>query len=98
MRSLLGLSHDTLLLGIGGLVVVLLLVLSVATVRNPLVLLLAARNLPRRRGWATLITLSLTLSTVILSSALTTGDTMGLAVRAVVAGAVGAADEIVFVP
>ena len=98
MRGLFGVSHEALLLVVGGLVLVTLLALLVAGLRNPLLPRLATRNLPRRPGWAMLITLSLTLSTVILSSAFTTGDTMHLAVRSVVAGALGAADVVLFVP
>src|SRR5262249_49415481 len=49
-------------------------------------------------GFAMLITLGLTLGTVILSSAFTTGDTMSQSVRTVVAGVLGAADEVVFIP
>src|ERR1041385_6721500 len=49
-------------------------------------------------GFAVLITLGLTLGTVILSSAFTTGDTMSQSVRTVVAGVLGSADEVAFVP
>src|SRR5947209_15491911 len=66
--------------------------------RNPLLLRLAWRNVPRRPGFAVLITLGLTIGTVILSSAFTTGDTMSQSVRTVVAGVLGSADEVVFVP
>src|SRR5206468_3153929 len=59
---------------------------------------LAWRNVPRRPGFAVLITLGLTIGTVILSSAFTTGDTMSQSVRTVVAGVLGSADEVVFIP
>ena len=45
-----------------------------------------------------LITLGLTIGTVILSSAFTTGDTMSQSVRTVVAGVLGTADEVLFIP
>src|SRR5207302_2737483 len=69
-----------------------------ASIRDPLLPRLAWRNVPRRPGFAALITLGLTLGTLILSSAFTTGDTMSQSVRTVVAGALGSADEVVFVP
>jgi putative ABC transport system permease protein len=74
------------------------IVLGAAGWRNPLLLRLAWRNVPRRPGFAVLITLGLTIGTVILSSAFTTGDTMSQSVRTVVAGVLGSADEVVFIP
>jgi putative ABC transport system permease protein len=98
VRSLFGVSQDVLLWGIGVLVLVVVLVLGAASIRNPLLPRLAWRNLPRRPGFAVLITLGLTIGTVILSSAFTTGDTMSQSVRTVVAGVLGSADEVAFMP
>ncbi len=98
MRSLFGVSQDALLWGIGVLVVLVVGTLLLASIRNPLLPRLAWRNLPRRPGFAVLITLGLTIGTVILSSAFTTGDTMSQSVRTVVAGVLGSADEVAFVP
>ncbi|HEY1293166.1 MAG TPA: hypothetical protein VGJ60_08810, partial [Chloroflexota bacterium] len=61
MRSLFGVSQDTLLWAIGALVLVVVLVLGAASIRNPLLPRLAWRNLPRRPGFAALITLGLTI-------------------------------------
>src|SRR6266581_1637790 len=98
MRSLFGVSQDALLVGITLTVLVVVVVLGAAAWRNPLLPRLAWRNLPRRPGFAALITLGLTIGTVILSSAFTTGDTMSQSVRTVVAGVLGTADEVVFMP
>lgn len=98
MRSLFGVSQDALLLVLLGLGLAVLVVLGVAALRNPLLPRLAWRTVPRRPGFAVLITLSLTVGTIILSSAFTTGDTMSQSVRTVVAGVLGSADEVVFVP
>ena len=98
MRSLFGVSEEALLLGILVLVAGVALVLALAAWRNPLLLRLAWRNMPRRPGFAVLITLGLTIGTVILSSAFTTGDTMSQSVRTVVAGVLGSADEVAFIP
>src|SRR5579872_1479104 len=86
-----------LLISVGVLVALIVFVLAVGCVRNPLLLRLAWRNLPRRPGFAVLITLGLTIGTVILSSAFTTGDTMTQSVRTVVAGVLGTADEVAFI-
>ena len=66
-------------------------------IHNPLLPRLAWRNMPRRPG-CVLITLGLTIGTIILSSAFTTGDTMSQSVRTVVAGVLGSADEVLFIP
>src|SRR6202047_1430238 len=87
-----------LLVGLLVLTAVVVAVLGSAAWRNPLLPRLAWRNVPRRPGFAALITLGLTIGTVILSSAFTTGDTMSQSVRTVVAGVLGSADEVVFVP
>jgi putative ABC transport system permease protein len=97
VRSLFGVSQDSLLIGIGLLVGAVVVTLALASWRNPLLPRLAWRNLPRRPGFAALITLGLTIGTVILSSAFTTGDTMSQSVRTVVAGVLGSADEVAFI-
>ena len=98
MRSLFGVSQDALLISLLTTALVVAIVLGVAAWRNPLLPRLAWRNVPRRPGFAVLITLGLTIGTVILSSAFTTGDTMSQSVRTVVAGVLGSADEVVFIP
>ncbi len=98
MRSLFGVSQDALLIGVLALALGVALVLAWAITRNPLLGKLAWRNMPRRPGFAVLITLGLTIGTVILSSAFTTGDTMSQSVRTVVAGVLGSADEVLFIP
>src|SRR5436853_7756088 len=98
MRSLFGVSQTALLAGVLVLAVTVAAVLVWSSWRNPLLLRLAWRNLPRRPGFAVLITLGLTIGTVILSSAFTTGDTISQSVRTVVAGVLGSADEVAFIP
>jgi putative ABC transport system permease protein len=98
VRNFFGVSQDVLLVSLVILTAVIVAVLGVAAWRNPLLPRLAWRNVPRRPGFAALITLGLTIGTVILSSAFTTGDTMSQSVRTVVAGVLGSADEVVFIP
>src|SRR3954451_13745439 len=85
-------------MGLIVLAVVIVATFGFAAWRNPLLPRLAWRNMPRRPGFAMLITLGLTIGTVILSSAFTTGDTMSQSVRTVVAGVLGSADEVLFIP
>ena len=98
MTQLFGLSRDALVVGVAAGMALVVVGLGIVAITNPLLLRMALRNLPRRPGFAALITLGLTLGTIILSTAFTTGDTMSLSVRTVVAGALGTADEVVFVP
>src|SRR5258708_12195350 len=98
MRSLFGLSQNNLLFGLLALTVLVAVVLGIAAWRNPLLPRLAWRNVPRRPGFAALITLGLTIGTVILSSAFTTGDTMSQSVRTVVAGVLGSPPPAPFAP
>ena len=57
MRNLFGVSQDALLLGLVVLTVLVVGVLGTAAWRNPLLPRLAWRNVPRRPGFAALITL-----------------------------------------
>ena len=63
--------------------------------RQPVLFRLSARNIPRRWGRSLLIVLGLTLATTIITSALATGDTIALSVRAEVLGALGNIDEVI---
>jgi putative ABC transport system permease protein len=98
VRALFGISQGVLLSGVLLLATAVVVALLWTTWRNPLLGKLAWRNMPRRPGFAALITLGLTIGTVILSSAFTTGDTMSQSVRTVVAGVLGSADEVLFIP
>src|SRR3984893_4659179 len=98
MRSLFGVSQNSLLLGLLITTALVAVVLGAAAWRNPLLPRLAWRNVPRRPGFAALITLGLTIGTAILSSAFPTGDAVTKSVRTVVAGVLGSADEVAFVP
>ena len=56
---------------------------------------LGVRNIPRRRAQTTLIVLGLMLSTVIISAAFTTGDTVDRSITSEVYGLLGSVDEVV---
>lgn len=84
-----------------GLVVIVLALLGyllVLSLRRPVLAKLGLRNIPRRPAQSTLIVLGLTLSTIIIVSALSTGDTLTYSLRRQAVGAYGQIDEIIAPP
>ncbi len=82
------------------LVLLALLALALAAVvyvalRNRVMFLIGLRNIPRRRSQTTLIVLGLMLSTLIISAAFTTGDTLFRSVTAEAYDVLGHVDETV---
>ena len=76
----------------------ILLWLLIAALRNPVLIKLGLRNIPRRPAQSLLIILGLTLSTVIFISSLSLGDTLNYSVQRNAIDAYGAVDEIVAPP
>ena len=76
----------------------ILLWLFIAALRNPVLIKLGLRNIPRRPAQSLLIILGLTLSTVIFISSLSLGDTLNYSVQRNAIDAYGAVDEIVAPP
>ena len=68
---------------------------AVLAVRNRILLKLALRNVPRRRGRSALIVAGLMLGTAIIAAALATGDTMSHTIRSSVVTSLGGTDELV---
>ena len=64
--------------------------------RNPVVLKMAVRNIPRRRSQTVLIVVGLMLATVLFSASFATGDTLSHSVRVLVVKQLGHLDETVF--
>ncbi|MCC7371931.1 MAG: FtsX-like permease family protein [Chloroflexi bacterium] len=98
MQSILGVPMSTIVVAVSVLFVGGLAALLAVGLRDRLLLRLALRNVPRRRAQSALIALGLALSTVIITTALNTGDTISHTLRSLVAGTVGRADEIVVRP
>ena len=73
-------------------VLILLFVLFIA-VRNPVMFKLGLRNIPRRKAQSALIIVGLMLSTLIMSAAFGTGDTLTSSVTSEVYSILGEADE-----
>ncbi|MCC7366345.1 MAG: ABC transporter permease [Dehalococcoidia bacterium] len=75
--------------------VLILLFIAFIAVRNPVMFKMGLRNIPRRKGQTALIVVGLMLSTVIMSAAFGTGDTLSTSVTEEVYGILGEADEII---
>jgi putative ABC transport system permease protein len=67
----------------------------VVIARRRVLVRLGLRHIPRRPGRSALIIFGLALSTTIIATAFATGDTITYTVRALVAGGLGRADEVV---
>src|SRR4051794_13098187 len=98
MQSILGVPITTITATVVAVFVACIAGLSVVGLRDRLLVRLSLRNVPRRRAQSALIALGLALSTVIITTALNTGDTISHTMRSLVAGTVGRADEIVVRP
>ena len=81
-----------------GAVTAILLYLLWLWLRNPVLMKLGLRNLARRPAQSVLIVVGLTLSTVIIISALGTGDTLRYSVQRQAVSAYGRVDEIIAPP
>src|SRR5436309_2358270 len=98
MQAILGVEMAAVAAAVIGMFAVGLATIVVAALRNRLLLRLAVRNVPRRPFQSTLIALGLALATIIVTTALTTGDTLSYTVRSLVAGSIGRADEVIVRP
>lgn len=83
-----------LVVGVG----LILLYLAILAMRNPVLVKIGLRNIPRRPAQSVLIVIGLTLSTIIILSSLATGDTLTHSVRSQAIQAYGPIDEIVAPP
>jgi putative ABC transport system permease protein len=79
-------------------VALVLLYLGWLALRNPVLVKIGLRNIPRRPAQTILIVIGLTLSTIIIVSALSTGDTLTYSVRTNAVQAYGPIDEIIAPP
>ena len=94
MEEIFGLDTDIIMLGT--LVGFLVIFFGVGTlaVLNRIVLKVGLRNIPRRPAQTVLIVVGLMLSTLIISSALGTGDTLNHSITSAVTDGLGEIDEI----
>lgn len=95
MQEIFGLSMTTLALVLLGLFIAVVTLVGVMAWRNRIMLKLGLRNIPKRPAQTALIIFGLMLSTVIITSAFGTGDTIAYTIRSLGARTLGETDEIV---
>lgn len=89
---------SNIMIGLVGSVVAVVLVLVLLALRQPVLAKLGVRNIPRRPLQSSLIVIGLTLSTIIVISALAIGNTLDYSLRRHAINAYGAIDEIIAPP
>ena len=95
MDELFGLSMNYIMLGLVAGLLVSLAVVVYVLLRNRIMFKMGVRNIPRRMAQTVLIVIGLMLSTLIISAALTTGDTVDRSVTNFAYELSGHVDEIV---
>ena len=94
MQTLFGIDTDVLMVVVLGALVGILAALAFTALLNRVMLKIGVRNLPRRPAQTALIVVGLMLSTLIISAALGTGDTIYYSIRHSVVEGLGEIDEV----
>ena len=94
MEELFGLSLNIWVAGLLAIFLPSLAVIVVLAMRDRIMVKLGLRNIPRRPGMTVLIIVGVMLSTVIMSAALGTGDTISFSIRHETLKALGPIDEL----
>lgn len=97
MDTLFGIPMSGLAVALSIALACVLAVVAGVALRNRVLLKLALRNIPRRRGRTALIVVGLMLGTVIIAAAFSTGDTMTNTIRTSAVTALGNVDEVISV-
>ena len=95
MQAIVGLPVGQIAIGLAIALLALTGVFILLALRSRILFKLGTRNVPRRRARAALIIFGLTLSTTVIGSAMSTGDSMTHTVRALVGQSLGPIDEVV---
>ena len=95
MEELFGLSMNVLMMVVLAIFLAAMAVLTVLALRNRIMLKLGLRPIPRRLGQTVLIIVGVMLSTVIISSAFGTGDTISFSIRSQVLEELKTIDEVI---
>lgn len=96
MEELFGVSMNLIMAVLLAIFVPALVIVAVLGWRNPIMLKLALRNIPRRRAQTVLIVVGIMLSSVIMATAFGTGDTINHSIRTEAVKVLGPVDEIIF--
>lgn len=81
MDNIFGLSMNTILIVLVSIMAICLLAVAAIAIFRPVVFKMALRNPPRRKAQTVLIVAGLMLATLIISAALTTGDTLDYSIK-----------------
>ena len=81
MNELFGYPMSDILVGVVIALIIGAVIIAVLALRNPLFFRMGLRNIPRRRGQTLLIIVGLMLSTLLISAAFATGDTLSHSLR-----------------
>src|SRR5579883_1021353 len=95
MNTLFGASMDDIMRVMLVLFALVTAIVVTLALRNRLLLKMGLRNIPRRRAQTMLIIVGLMLSTVIITSAFGTGDTVSYSIRSATVDNLGYIDETV---
>lgn len=95
MEELFGLSMNILMYVLLAIFTVILLVIAAMAIRNPILLKLGLRNIPRRRAQTILIIVGSMLSAVLVTTAFGTGDTISFSIRDETIKALQDIDEVI---
>jgi|FLYL01.1.fsa_nt_gi putative ABC transport system permease protein len=94
MDSLFGLSMNAIMVALLVLLAVCLSTVLLVFLRNRIIFLMGLRNIPRRTAQTVLIVVGLMLSTVIITAAFTTGDTVDYSIRKEAFDIMGHVDQV----
>ena len=95
MEKLFGVATDSLALYLALTFVLLVGILMIQGLRNPILVKLGVRNIPKRPGQSVLIVVGLMLSTVIIGASLGIGDTVYNSIRTTALEGSGYVDETI---
>ena len=95
MEKLFGIPLPTLMFVLSGIFIVTMLVVIGMAVRNPVMLKLGIRPISRRPGMTALIIIGVMLSTIIISAAFGTADTLTYSIRDIGINGLGTIDELI---
>ena len=95
MEELFGLSMDTIMFVLLAVFLPVIAVVAVMAWRNPVMLKLGLRNIPRRKSQTALIIVGIMISTLIMAAAFGTGDSISFSIRNNAIDALGTIDEII---
>ena len=95
MEELFGLSMNIIMGVLLSMFVMAMAAIAALAFRNRVMLKLGLRNIPRRKGQTVLIVIGVMLSTLIVSAALGTGDTISFSIRNSALEGLGPIDEVI---